>query len=129
MHPGQLEAFRLCFGTLEKLVGAPALFFGQVSNAVLLPHSGMVCTSDRAFIYRGLAAEERDPAENLGSEFLAGPTIADKIYVDLPPEAPFVDHECIYIGGNQTLATSSSRSCCVCRLQILFSALTGCRWA
>ena len=79
-------------------VVSPPLFFGRLSDTVILPESTFSCTADHKLVYQGLTHRDYAPSEDLGP-FLVKNLGDDQYQLRIPDDMPVVEQECVFLGG------------------------------
>ena len=96
---GGAEVGRLFTGEKTYIsVFSPPLFFGRLSDTVILPESTFSCTADHKLVYQGLTHRDYAPSEDLGP-FLVKNLGDDQYQLRIPDDMPVVEQECVFLGG------------------------------
>ena len=88
------------FGVGQKFldVTSPPVFFGRLSDSLILPVSTFSCTPDHTLIHAGLTHRDYGLASDIGP-FLVEDLAENKFLLRIPNDMPTVDQECIFLGG------------------------------
>ena len=87
------------------------MFCGRVSETVILPTRGHMCTADNRLIFRGLTNRSGRPEHELGL-YLAGVSGGSVFDVALGTDAPRIEDECIFLGGSMNVDRFCSKMYC-----------------
>lgn len=98
LHPGYEKLLPLLNGKPNEHIARPSTFYGRVTDAVVLPRKGFICTNDGHLIYEGLSYRDQVSALSIGGAF-AGKPRSGEYEIGLPADIPIVERECIYFGG------------------------------
>lgn len=77
----------------------PAMYFGRLREATILPPAGYICTPDGAVIHRGLTHHNGKPLNAIGP-FLQEARSDGSFRLSLEPRGPTVKEECVFFGGS-----------------------------
>ena len=76
----------------------PPVFFGRLSDTVILPMSTFSCTADHRLVYEGLTHRDYAVAEDL-EPFLVKDLGDGQYRIRIPDNMPTVEQECVFLGG------------------------------